>query len=147
MANLIMTQIPDHLVGYYLRCQSGADAVAQDPTSATPTEIDPAERGPLSYVAGYIVFKLFQPCEKTKNECSEDMQALLQSMKTETTNTFISARSRGGLVTPSDDLLGIAENAELCFRQHVNKQGTLREIPLDDICVTTMESSKVLWAR
>jgi hypothetical protein len=40
---------------------------------------------------------------------------------TEVTNTFISARTRGGFVCPCDDLIHIVEVAELSFRGEINK--------------------------
>ena len=40
---------------------------------------------------------------------------------TEATNTFISARTRGGFVCPCDDLIHIVEVTELSFRGEINK--------------------------
>ena len=112
-------------------------------------ELDPAERGPLSYVAGYVVPKLYQTCRRKKDKCNEELQALLQNMKsTEAPNSFISARTRGGLVNPCDDLVSILEDAEISFRKHVNEGDlTLRNIPIDKICMSTLSSPTVksLW--
>ena len=65
-------------------------------------KLDPFERGPLSYIAGYIVSKLYQ---KSKN--NSELQALfIQALKsTGQDNEFILARSRGGLVAPSRHLM------------------------------------------
>ena len=65
-------------------------------------------------------------------------------------NSFISARSRGGLVTPCDDLLGILEEAEKTFRKKVGMgelTDIVRNIPQDLICVSTLDSPvvKSLW--
>jgi hypothetical protein len=58
--------------------------------------------------------------------------------------SFISARSRGGLVAPCEDLLGILEEAEISFRNHVGRGDlTLRNIPTDLICVSTLNSPLV----
>ena len=73
--------------------------------------IDPAERGPLTYVTGYIVAKLFQTCKKAKKP-NEEIQSLLQSMKSLDQSSYISSRTRGGLVNPSKDLVGVLEQAE-----------------------------------
>ena len=39
----------------------------------------------------------------------------------ESANSFISARNRGGLVAPCEGLLGILEEAEISFRKHVGR--------------------------
>ena len=107
-------------------------------------KLDPSERGPLSYIAGYIVSKLYQ---KSKN--NSELQALLQALKsTGQDNEFILARSRGGLVAPSRHLMAIAEAAELCFRKNVSEgKLVLRNIPTDTICESTLSSPMVksLW--
>ena len=62
---------------------------------------------------------------------------------------FISAHSRGGLVNPSTDLVGILEEAEYLFRKQVSdsNEGTLRKICTDIICNNTLQSPVVqsLW--
>ena len=50
-------------------------------------------------------------------------------------NKFIFARSRGGLVVPCENLLGILEQAELSFRRYIDSGATLlRNNPPDAIC-------------
>ena len=44
-------------------------------------KLDPSEHGPLSYIAGYIVSKLYQIVRKRGNEGDHDLQALLQALK------------------------------------------------------------------
>ena len=84
-----------------------------------------------------------------KGKCNEEIQALLQVMKsTDITNNFISTQTRGGLISPCDDLLSIVEVAELLFRRKVNKtKETLRSIPTEYICNSELESPvvKSLW--
>ena len=54
-----MIHIPDHLVGFY-----NISHLIRHTEKATPkpvettTPINPAERGPLPYISGYVVFKL-----------------------------------------------------------------------------------------
>lgn len=65
----------------------------------TPATLEPAEHGPFSDIAGYIVRKLVNKNRTKKGHSSDGIQALLQVMKsTEASNAFISARIRGGLV-------------------------------------------------
>jgi hypothetical protein len=114
-----------------------------------PTELNPVERGPLAYIGGYIITKLTQINRKKKDNVNEQIQALLQSMKsTGTANSFIANRTRGGLTSPSDDLVNILEAAELACRDEVTKSlGIIRNIPTDTIYNAIVESPKVksLW--
>lgn len=149
-ANVIMIEIPDRLAGFFKICQHREEARAKPRTTTTSNlKLDPSERGPLSYIAGYIVSKLYQKTRNKKNECSEELQALLQSLKsTESDNNFILARSGGGLVSPSHHLMGIVEEAEICFRKNIDEgELVLRNIPAEIICVSTLSSPvvKSLW--
>ena len=50
------------------------------------------------------------------------------------TYSFISARTRGGLVTRCNDLVGILEIAEISFRQKLNEsEEIVRSIPIENI--------------
>ena len=52
-----------------------------------------------------------------------------------------SARTRGGLVTPCDDLVAILEEAEVRFRNEIGKSKlVIRNIPTDKISFLTLES-------
>ena len=51
-----MIQVPDHLVGFCRINQT--ETQTSQATSSAKQEVDPAEHGPLSYVAGYVVSKL-----------------------------------------------------------------------------------------
>ena len=112
-------------------------------------KIDPSEQGPLSYIAGYIVSKLYQKSRCKKNDANEKFQALLQSLKSgDSDNNFILARSRGGLISPSHHLMGIVEEAEICFRKNVGDGDlVVRKIPTEAICESTLSSPvvKSLW--
>ena len=153
VANLIMIEIPDRLVGFFKVARSRQEA-SNNPTQSVNSvvEIDPSERGPLSYIAGYIVSKMHQKSRNRKDTCSEELQALVRSLKSsEGANNFVTARSRGGLVIPCEGLLGILEEAEMLFRKHVGigdiNTDTVRNIPVDMICFSTLNSPlvKSLW--
>lgn len=115
----------------------------------TDIKLDPSERRPLSYIAGYIVSKLYQKSRNKNNECDSDLQALLHALKsTGQDNEFILARSRGGLVSPSHHLMAIVEEAEVCFRKNVSEgELVLRNIPTDTILESTLSSPMVksMW--
>ena len=143
-------QIPDHLASYYEinRTESTTEGIST--TTSSEKRINPEERGPLSYLAGYIVSKLHKTCARTKDKNNGKLLSLLQNMKSaeELTNSFISARTRGGLVTPCDDLVGILEIAEVLFREKLNEsEELLRKIPVENICISTINSPQVrsLW--
>jgi hypothetical protein len=152
-ANLIMIHLPDHLVGFHnVRQVAGKEASTThvDVQPAAQSQIGPAERGPMSYIAGYVLSKLHQTSKRKAGNQNIELQALLQSMKSshETSNSFISARSRGGLVTPCEELVGILEITELCFRKEVDqKSQTVRNIPTEIIYNSTIDSPQVksLW--
>ena len=65
----------------------------------------------------------------------------------EASNEFILARTRGGLVTPCEDIVRILNEAEICFRKEVNKTEVIRNIPVDTICFSTIQLPivKSLW--
>ena len=113
------------------------------------SKLDPIERGPLNYIAGYVVSKLFQASKKKGGKTNEELNLLLQNMKSsDQSSSFISARTRGGLVNPSKDLVGILEEAECFFRRQVDaSKHLLRNIPTNTICNATINSSvvKSLW--
>ena len=133
VGNLIMIEIPDHLVGFYKISQ-----VQEVPTKPDiyffvfkDNRNQPHERGPFSYIAGYTISKLYQTSRSRKSTCDETLHTLLQSLKADQrANSFISARSRGGVVTPCVDSLGIVEEAEKTSRKNMGElTDTVRNIP------------------
>ena len=146
VTNLIMIHLPDHLVGFYNVSQTGYTSTST-PVAAQAMQINPSERGPLSYIGGYVVSKLFKKKGKSSPE-NKELQELLHNMKCSESNSFISARTRGGLVTPCDDLVAILEEAEVIFRNEIGKSKlVIHNIPTDKISFLTLESPKVksLW--
>ena len=126
--------MPDFFIGFY------KTSTMTKMQNETPAMLVPAELGPLSYIAGYIVSKLVNKNRTKKGQSSDEIQ--LKS--TEATNAFISARTRGGLVCPCDDLIHIVEVAEVTFRGEIDKINvTLRSIPTENICNTMLESPAV----
>ena len=103
----------------------------------------------LHNIAGYVVKRLTNASKKKTESENTELQALLVSLQSEQeSNSFIQARNRGGLVNPSDDLIGILQEAEKNFRSEVNKsKDILRNIPVDVICYKTisMPIVKSLW--
>lgn len=149
ITNLVMIHIPDHLVSFY---NIGRRSDASVTTTVDTTEcekIEACEMGPLSYIAGYVVRKLTNARKKKPESENTELQGLLMSMQSEQeNNSFIQARNRGGLVNPSDDLVGILQEAEIKFRRELNRsKEILRNIPVDMICYKTisMPIVKSLW--
>ena len=98
----------------------------------------------------WLVSKLFQKSKRKSGNQNEELQSLLQSIKSiDQSTNFISARPKGELVNPSTDLLGILEEAEYLFQKYVSDstQGTLRKTCTDAICNNTLQSPVVqsLW--
>ena len=145
VANIVMIHIPDHLVGFVnvnrMRCSSAE-------TETNSEKIESSEHGPLEYIAGYVVQKLCKACRKSSKTDSSELDSLLQCLKSEhDSSSFILSRTRGGLVTPSDDLVRILHQAELHFRVAVQGKQVLRNIDVDSICFVTISSPivKSLW--
>ena len=109
-------------------------------------ELSEYERGPLSYIAGYVLSKLSKESAKKKND---ELQTIVQSMIChDTENTYIEARSRGGLVTPSKDLLQLIEVVENIFREFFQKQtDVVKSIPCEKLCNNALDLPllKSLW--
>jgi hypothetical protein len=86
-----MIEIPDRLAVFFKVFQNRAEVT----TAATgDLKLDLFEHGPLSYVTGYIMSKLYQKSSNKENDCSKELQALLQSLKsTEMDNTVHCGRS------------------------------------------------------
>jgi hypothetical protein len=84
-----MIQLPDFLVGFFNTSNIGQTQVKED----SPHALDQAETGPLSYIAGYIISKLYQTNTTKKGRTNEEIQTLLEVMKStdETANYFIAA--------------------------------------------------------
>ena len=138
-ANVIMIEIPDRLAAFFKQNHEART------TTACDLKLDPSERGPLSYIAGYIVSKLYQKSRKNKSKCEDELNTLLQSLKsTESDNNYILARSRGGLVAPNHHLMGIVEEAEILCRKNIGEgEQVLRNIPVENICGKTLNSPVV----
>ena len=148
VANLIMIHLPEHLIGFYNTSHETTGTGEGSSTPKAKPQLDSVERGPLSYVAGYVISKLYQLNRKKKGEGNQELQALLQIMKCSEPNNYISARTRGGLITPCKDLVNILEVAEISFREHVDESKlALRNIPAEMICNSTLDSPivKSLW--
>ena len=148
VANLVMIHIPDHLVGF---CNVGR--VAEKPLESTSAdyEIQPSEHGPLSYIVGYVLSKLIKASKGKLGEEKPELQSLLQSLVLHEgegeANEFIAARTRGGLVTPCEDIVRILHEAEICFRKDVKKTDIIRNISVDAICFSAIHLPivKSLW--
>ena len=60
-----MIHLPDNLVGFY---QTGSTAetgdIGKTGDKSLSSKLDPIEHGPLNYIAGYVVSKLFQASKK-----------------------------------------------------------------------------------
>ena len=144
LCSLIMISMTDHLVALFKSDHNIEQTTSS--SSSKPLDLSEHERGPLSYIAGYILAKLQKQCSSKPND---ELQTLLQNMKCPgIENTYINARSRGGLVTPCKDLVEIVELVEVIFRQFVtNQKDLLTKIPCDTLCNDALESPllKSLW--
>lgn len=73
IANLIMIQLPDFLIGFCNRTNMTSNQTQDDDNAS---KVDPAEYGPLSYIAGCIVSKLHQKNRAKKDKSNEDSNSI-----------------------------------------------------------------------
>ena len=108
--------------------------------------LSPHEYGPLSYLAGYVIRSLYQKsknCSRSNSLRNKEIQALMSSMRQETEgNEYISSLSRGGLWTPHEWIVSIAEVSELVFRMNTNK-GNVSYLPVDTMVNEVLASPHV----
>ena len=130
-----MISISDHLVSLFKKSQQQPVIEQKD-----VSELSEIERDPLSYIAGYVLSQL------RKKSSSDELQLLIQTMICPSSeNTYIKSRSRGGLVTPCNDLVKILEVAEILFGHFTAKQSSVvKSIPSDKLCNDTLDSPLVM---
>ena len=79
LCSLIMISIPDHLVSLFKKSQQHPATEQKD-----VSELSEIERGPLSYIAGYVLSQL------RKKSSNDELQLLLQNMMCPSSeNTYI----------------------------------------------------------
>lgn len=146
LCSLIMISLPDHLVSLSRGFTDQEQHSTGSGQTGISSELNENERGPLSYIAGYVLSSLKK---KSKNKANDQLQILIENMiSTGSENAYIEARSRGGLVTPCDHLVKLLEVVEIVFRQFVEKQSTVvKSIPCDKLCNDALDSPllKSLW--
>ena len=144
LCSLIMIFMPDYLV-LLLEVQASTSSGSETSVSSELTEY---ERGPLSYIAGYVLSQLRKKYVTKKND---ELQTLLQSMICpDVENAYIEARSRGVLVTPCKDLVLVLEVVENVFQQFIQKQtSVVKSIPCEQLCNNALDLPllKSLWGN
>ena len=73
-----MIHLPDHLLGFYNVSQTG-DTSTSTPVAAQAMQINPSERGPLSYIGGYVVSKLFKNNKGKSSPENKELRELLHN--------------------------------------------------------------------
>ena len=153
LCSLVMISMPDYLVSLFKGCVTGQQ---QQPSTSSgsetgvsagvSSELNEYERGPLSYIAGYVLSNLRKKSVQKKND---ELQTILQSMICpDVENSYIESRSRGGLVTPSQDLVRVLEVVENLFREFIQKQtSVVKSIPCEQLCNDALDLPllKSLW--
>jgi hypothetical protein len=142
--NLLFIHIPELLVAAW------KDKLGQE--SKTPeTEITEKEYGPLSYLMGSVISKMFRTSKYKKNsrsgdENNEELKMLLQSLKVPD-NEYIKSLSRGELWTPCENLIAIGFEAEKEFRCETATFNVTKAIPVGELRTRIFSSPKVksLW--
>ena len=144
LCSLIMISMPDHLVA--LAKKGNKEPSSGESIGGDSEQLAEHERGPLSYIAGYVLSKLKKNSRVKEND---ELRVLVDNMTTSgIENPYIEARSRGGLITPCNDLVLILEVVEVLFRKFVSSQSAVvKTIPCDQLCNDALGSPllKSLW--
>jgi hypothetical protein len=112
-------------------------------SAGVSSELNEHERGPLSYIAGYVLSNLKKKSVQKKND---ELQTILQTMICpDVENSYVASRSRGGLVTPSQDIVRVLEVVENLFREFIQKQtSVVWENIMQDCSQETSKQTKKL---
>ena len=107
--------------------------------------IESSEFGPLWYVAGYIIAKMFCKSKASakgkETPVQLELQSLPFSMKSLDDNEYFDSLSRGKLWNPCKNLICIAAECKKVFRQY--SSGLVREIPLEQVRADILQKPKV----
>eukprot|EP00795_Rhopilema_esculentum_P011289 gene11289-21481_t len=104
------------------------------------------ERGPLAYVMGAVISKLYK--KSAYGHSTSLWKEQIESLFTGTLrvpieeNSYLSELDRGGLWNPSEKLLRIAEKIEMKFRVEVQKKA--KTIPIKEIINDVLSDSTVV---
>ena len=102
--------------------------------------------GPLAYIAGYCLQKLYRKSKNSphwNSQRRQEFQALLLSLKDDSSSDeFVSSLSRGGLWKPCSSVIEICKVAEQLFNRKILNDK--KSIPADKIVGAVLCSSEVL---
>ena len=139
--NIIMVDLPAKLASYV---KKGHDATAAVNVSCVQL-LTEQEKGPLRYIIGAVISKLYRK-SKTSKESESTVNTMLQnlllSMRIPTElNEYLLNADRGGLWN-IDLLVTLIEIVEIIFREETNK--TVTSIPSTNIFNRSLESPDIL---
>lgn len=101
------------------------------------------EHGPLSYIIGAVVSKLYRKSKSYESPANIMLQNLLLSMRIPTEfNDYLLNLDRGGLWNPSELLVALITVVELIFREETSKNTT--NIPTVTIINRSLESQDII---
>ena len=140
--NLLFIHLPELLIVATCKSQS------IEQTKDVP-EVNEREHGPLSYLMGSVISKMFRTSKFRKRSMleststnKEELQDLLQSMK-QPDNEYILSLSRGGLWTPCEDLIAIGFEIEKTFRYETVAFDVTKPVPISELQTCVLENPKV----
>ena len=139
-----MVDLPAKLVSCIKKVHSAAVNVSSVSVQVKP--LTDQEKGPLKYITGAVISKLYRK-SKRSNESESTVNAMLQnlllSMRIGTElDGYMMNLDRGGLGNPCDLLVTLIEVVELIFRAETSK--TVTSIPTADILNRSLESPDII---
>ena len=140
----IMVDLPAKLASCIKKVHSAAVNVSSVSVQVKP--LTDQEKGPLKYITGAVISKLYRKSKRSKESESTVntmLQNLLLSMRIGTElDEYMMNLDRGGLWNPCDLLVTLIEVVELIFRAETSK--TVTSIPTADIQNRSLESPDII---
>ena len=134
--NVILINLPAKLASHVKNSRGVGDIVTG------VQQLIEQEKGPLRYIAGAVISKLYRKMKKSDHSNTE-LQNFLLSMRVPCElNEYMRNIDRGGLWNPCELLVTLIETVEIIFREETNVK--LTSIPTSDILKRSLSCSEVI---
>ena len=136
--NVILINLPAKLASH-IKKGRGVDNIVTDVQQLTKQK-----KGPLRYIAGAVISKLYRKMKKSeKYHSNTELQNFLLSMRVPCElNEYMRNIDQGGLWNPCELLVTLIETVEIIFREETNVK--LTSIPTSDILKRSLNCPEVI---
>ena len=134
--NVILINLPAKLASH-VKNSRGVDNIVTGVQQLTEEE-----KGPLTYIAGAVISKLYRKMKTSDHSNTEPQNFLLSMPVPCELNHYMRNVDRGGLWNPCELLVTLIETVEIIFRKETNVK--LTSIPTSDILKRSLSCSEVI---